>query len=179
MCKWKKPDFGWTKLNTDGSITPKRSGFGGLLRDHMGDPICAFASNARGDDIFLVELWAIESGLRLALDMGTNVIWVESDSLSAVKSINNDQPFSQKAASCLKNIWELLRKFEKHKVSHAWRETNRAADYLAKMVLFEKDYMVLLPHDFPSGLHKIIKDDSEEKIYCRGSNEVLWWKPKL
>jgi hypothetical protein len=47
------------------------------------------------------------------------------------------------------------------------------------MVLFESDYMVLFPHDFPSGLCKIIKDDSEEKIYCRGSSEVLWWKPKL
>jgi ribonuclease HI len=178
MCKWKKPDFGWTKLNTDGSITPKRFGFGGLLRDHMGDPICAFASNAHGDDIFLVELWAIESGLRLALDMGIKVIWVESDSLSAVKTINNSQPYSQKAASCLKAIGELLRKFEKYKVSHAWCETNRAADYLAKMVLFKGDYKVLFPCDFPRGLCKIIKDNTEGKIYCRGSNEVLWWKPK-
>jgi ribonuclease HI len=93
--------------------------------------------------------------------MGIKVIWVESDSLSAMKTINNDQPFSQKATSCLKDIWELLRKFEKYKVSHAWRETNRATDHLAKMVLFESDYMVLFPHDFPNDLCKIMKDDSE------------------
>ena len=99
--------------------------------------------------------------------MGIKVIWVESNSLSAVKTINNDQPFSQKASICLKDIWGLLRKLKKYKVSHAWREMNRAVDHLAKMVLFEKDYMVLFPHDFLSGLCKIIKDNSEEKIYCR------------
>jgi hypothetical protein len=104
MCKWKKPNLGRTQLNMDGSITPKRFGFGGLLRDHMGDPICSFASNAHGDDIFLVELWVIESGLCLALDMGIKVIWVEFDSMSAVKTINNNQPFSQKAVSCLKDL---------------------------------------------------------------------------
>ena len=138
----------------------------------MGDPICFFVANGHGDDILSIKLWDIESGLCLALDLGIKVIWVEVDLTSAVKTINNDQPFSQKVANC-------LRKFEKYKVSHAWHETNRVGDHLVKMVLLETDYMVLLHCDFPSGLCKIIKVDTEGKIYCRGSNEVLWWKPKF
>jgi hypothetical protein len=111
-----------------------------------------------------VKLWDIKSGL--ALDLGIKVIWVEADSMSAVKTINNDQPFNQKVANC-------MRKFEKYQVSHSWREANRVGDHLVKMVLLEIDYMVLLHCDFPSGLCKIIKADIEGKIYCKGSNEVL------
>ncbi|XP_050377696.1 uncharacterized protein LOC126794942 [Argentina anserina] len=167
LCRWKKPQLGWTKLNTDGSVDPGNSGFGGLLRNSKGEPICAFVSKALGDDIFLVELWAIWRGLVLASSLGIKELWVESDSLSVVKTINRDQPYSFKASSCLKHIWELLKKFDKHRVSHSWRETNRAADHLAKMVLSDSD-IVLWPGDFPDTLNKIIKEDAEGRIYCRG-----------
>jgi ribonuclease HI len=93
------------------------------------------------------------------------VVWVESDSLSVVNTINRQQPYSGKADACLKQIRLLLKKFKKHKVSHSWRETNRAADYLAKMVV-ERD-VVLWPADFPTSLKKIIKDDAEGMVYCR------------
>lgn len=165
-CRWKRPGFGWTKLNTDGSVDPENAGFGGLLRDHRGSPICAFVSKALGDDIFLVELWAVWRGLVLALGLGIKVIWVESDSLSVVKTINKKQPFSPKAASCVNHIWALLKKFEKYKVSHSWRETNRAADHLAKMAILGGD-MVFWPNEFPESLRNIIKDDAEGKIYRR------------
>lgn len=165
-CRWKKPEFGWTKLNTDGSIDRENAGLGGLLRDYKGDPICAFVSKALGDDIFFVELWAIWRGLVLASNLGIKLIWVESDSMSAVKTINREQPCSQKAASCLNHIWKLLKKFDKYKVSHSWRETNRAADHLAKMVILGSD-VVLWPADFPRSLCNIIKEDAQGKSYCR------------
>lgn len=165
-CRWKKPEFGWTKLNTDGSVDRENAGFGGLLRDYKGDPICAFVSKAPGDDIFFVELWAIWRGLVLAANIGIKVIWVESDSMSAVKTINREQPLSPKVAICLKHIWKLLGKFKKHKVSHSWRETNRAADHLAKMAVLGSD-VVLWPANFPRSLCNIIKDDAQGKIYYR------------
>ncbi|KAL6297169.1 hypothetical protein ACE6H2_005311 [Prunus campanulata] len=165
-CIWKKPELGWTKLNTDGSVDRENAGYGGLLRDYKGDPICAFVSKALGDDIFLVELWAIWRGLVLALSLGIKVIWVESDSESVVQTINGDRPYSQKASSCLKHIWELLKKFNKHQVSHSWRETNRAADHLSKMVLLGSD-VVFWPVDFPDTLHNIIKEDAKGRIYFR------------
>ncbi|KAF5740135.1 hypothetical protein HS088_TW11G00201 [Tripterygium wilfordii] len=166
LCKWRKPVFGWTKLNTDGSIDGEHIGFGGLLRDHKGDPVCAFVSKAYQDDIFFVELWAIWRGLVLALSLGIKVIWVESDSMSVVKTINREQGYGAKAHNCLKNIWALLKKFDESRVSHTWRETNRAADYLSKMVLRGSD-VVLWPVDFPLGLQNIIMDDAQGRIYRR------------
>lgn len=165
-CGWVKPEFGWTKLNTDGSIHKENAGFGGLLRDYKGEPLCAFVSKVAQGDIFLVELWAIWRGLVLALGLGIKVIWVESDSMSVVKTINKEQPSSLKAGSCVRYIWKLLRKFEKYKVSHTWRETNRAADHLAKMVLCGND-VVLWPDDFPASLCSIIEDDAKGRKYPR------------
>ncbi|XP_022728530.1 uncharacterized protein LOC111283982 isoform X2 [Durio zibethinus] len=165
-CKWKKPEKGCIKLNTDGSVDPENSGFAGLFRDYKGDPLCAFVSKAPQDDTFLVELWAIWRGLVLASGLGIKVIWVESDSMSVVKTINRQQPYSTKSSRCLKQIWKLLTKFENYQVTHSWRETNRAADHLSKMVLRESD-LVLWPVDFPDGLRNIIKDDAQGKIYFR------------
>ncbi|KAB5557040.1 hypothetical protein DKX38_007949 [Salix brachista] len=138
-CQWKRPDFGWIKLNTDGSIDSENAGIGGLFRDYEGNAICGFVSKATGHDIFLVELWAIWRGLVLALNLHIQVVWVESDSLSVVNTINRQQPYSGKADACLKQIRLLLKKFKKHRVSHSWRETNRAADYLAKMFVERVD----------------------------------------
>lgn len=165
-CRWKKPESGWVKLNTDGSVDRQNSGFGGLLRDHRGSPICAFVSKAHHDDVFLVELWAVWRGLVLASRLRLKWIWVESDSESVVKTINKKQPYNAKATTCLKRIWELLKTFKNFRVTHSWRETNRAADYLSKMILDGSD-VVLDPTDFPDTLNNIIKDDMEGKLYPR------------
>lgn len=166
-CQWEKPEIGWRKLNTDGSINQENAGFGGILRDHRGDAICGFVSKVSRDDIFMVELWAVWRGLVLAFGLGSEALWVESDSMSVVKTINKEQPYNAKASRCLQRIWELLQKFEKSKVTHSWRETNRAADHLAKMVLPQID-VVLWPADFSDALRNIIKDDAEGRMYRRG-----------
>lgn len=171
LCRWKKPEVGWTKLNTDGSIDRENAGFGGLLRDFKGDPICAFVSKAPRDDIFAVELWGIWRGLVLALGLGIRVIWVESDSMSAVKTIKREQSYSGKAITCLNHIWDLLNKFDKYVITHSWRETNRAADHLAKMVPSVGNDDVFMPEDFPASLWNIIKDDAQGRIYFRATSK--------
>ncbi|KAB2076327.1 hypothetical protein ERO13_A06G031000v2 [Gossypium hirsutum] len=165
-CKWKKPEIGCVKLNTDGSVDAGNSGFGGLLRDYRGEPLCAFVCKAPQGDTFLVELWPIWRGLVLASGLGVKVIWVESDSKSVVKTINQEQPYGPKSSQCLRQIWKLLTKFENYRVTHSWRETNKAADHLSRMVLREND-VVLWPADFPDTLNSIIKDDAQGKTYLR------------
>lgn len=164
-CEWRKPEFGWTKLNTDGSINRDSASFGGLLRDYRGEPICAFVSKMPQGDVFLVELWAIWRGLVLCWGLGIKAIWVESDSMSVVNTVNRKQ-HCPKAQDYLKQIWKLLKNFDKYQISHSWRETNRAADHLAKMVVWGND-VVLWPVDFPPTLCSIIEDDARGKKYLR------------
>ncbi|KAF9623783.1 hypothetical protein IFM89_005290 [Coptis chinensis] len=165
-CTWEKPKVGWTKLNTDGSIDLKNARLGGLLRDHLGCPTRAFVSKVPRDGIFSLELWAVWRGLKLALGQGVKTIWVESDSKSVVQVINKNGSYPQKNERCLKQIWKLLKRFEKFRVTHSWREANRAADHLAKMNLYGRD-VELWPADFPEPLCNIIKEDAEGKKYCR------------
>jgi len=164
-CEWTKPEFGWTKLNTDGSINRDVASFGGLLRDYRGEPMCGFVSKVPQGDVFLVELWAIWRGLVLCGGLGIKAIWVESDSMSVVKTVNRKQ-HCPKAYGYLKQIWKLLKKFDKYQISHSWRETNRAADHLSKMVVWGND-VVLWPVDFPPTLCSIIKDDARGMKYLR------------
>lgn len=165
-CAWTKPELGWIKLNTDGSVDKRNASLGGLLRDFKGKPICAYVSKTSTNDIFLAELWAIWRGLVLALSLRIKVLWVESDSMSAVKTINKEQQYGPKVDNCLKRIWKLLIKFDKYKISHSWRESNKAADNLSRMDLPGHD-VVLWPADFPNSLWKIIKDDARGKLYRR------------
>ncbi|KAL8096328.1 hypothetical protein AgCh_037333 [Apium graveolens] len=165
-CTWIKPEFGCMKLNTDGYIDKDGSGFGGLLRDYKGEPICAYASKASHDDIFMVELWAIWRGLVLALSLKINTIWIESDSLSVVNTINKKQSHGPKPSNCLHHIWNMLKKIERYQVTHTWREANRAADHVAKMNLSGTD-VVIWPSDFSDVLRKIIKDDAQGTWYVR------------
>ncbi|KAK8643708.1 hypothetical protein V6N13_012991 [Hibiscus sabdariffa] len=158
-CFWKKPPTGCIKLNTDGSVLPGSSAFGGLLRDCDGDPICAYVTKSLEDNVFLVELWAILRGLVLALNLGFTTLWVESDSSTVVDAINEKQPHDSKAGYYLSQIWELLDGFEDCLITHSWREANKAADFLSKMRLTEDD-AVLSPTDFPDTLRSIIKDDA-------------------
>lgn len=165
-CIWRKPEIGCMKLNTDGYIDKDGSGFGGLIRDHKGEPICAYASKASHDDIFMVELWAIWRGLVLALSLKIDTIWIESDSLSVVNTINRKQPHGPKPSNCLNHIWKMLKKIERYQVTHTWREANRAADHVAKMNLSGTD-VVIWPSDFSDVLRKIIKDDAQGTWYGR------------
>ncbi|CAL5402358.1 unnamed protein product [Camellia sinensis] len=172
-CIWKKPKIGWIKLNTDGSIRGGRNNvrttsYGGLLRDYNGLPICAYVSSVLPPkdvhNIFVVELWAIWRGLMHAFKLGIKYIWIESDSLSVVKTIKKEQQcFHSTANSGLDHIWRLLNKFDQFEISHSWRESNWAADFLAKMDLGVND-AVLQPVDFPESLIDIINEDACGKL---------------
>ncbi|KAB2627884.1 hypothetical protein D8674_032679 [Pyrus ussuriensis x Pyrus communis] len=94
-----KPAFRWTKLNTDRSVR-EISGYGGLFRDHIGLPIYGFISNAPNNNIFIVELCAICKGLDVGLRLGIPTILVEFDSLSVVKTVNQEQAYK---LNCFKN----------------------------------------------------------------------------
>ncbi|GLT74169.1 hypothetical protein SLA2020_459820 [Shorea laevis] len=88
---WTKPPMNFIKINTDGSTlrNPGPSGAGGVLRDDSGSWIVGYALNLGIGTNTNAEFWGIKQGLELALERGFKRIILESDSLFAVNSLNN------------------------------------------------------------------------------------------
>lgn len=72
---WKPLALGMVKLNTDGSVqgSQGRAGFGGILRDHSGAWLVGFKGYMGSVTILLAELKAIQQGLILARQRGSDL----------------------------------------------------------------------------------------------------------
>lgn len=70
------------KLNTDGSFlgNPGNAGYGGLIRDLLGQWIMGYSGSCGIATCLLVELMAIYCGLKFAWNKGFRVLTCESDS---------------------------------------------------------------------------------------------------
>ncbi|KAH0746322.1 hypothetical protein KY285_007979 [Solanum tuberosum] len=82
MVLWKKPPDQWSKLNTDGSAlsNPGKIGAGGILRDHKGQMILAFATRLGEDTNNQAEMEAAIFGLTWSLQVGYRNVILEVDS---------------------------------------------------------------------------------------------------
>ncbi|XP_077230192.1 uncharacterized protein LOC143863412 [Tasmannia lanceolata] len=84
---WSLPSENEIKVNVDASLEESGGGIGGLLRRHDGSCIAMFSKLTDREEIFALEILAVENGVKLATAVGTQHLWIESDSLFAVKSV--------------------------------------------------------------------------------------------
>ncbi|KAF7845080.1 ribonuclease H [Senna tora] len=89
--KWKKPEDGWVKVNTDGAVCRESSlgGCGGIIRDTNGDWIKGFSLKLGLANPLSAEFWSIAEGLKLAWQLGFNKVILENDSLDAINCFKN------------------------------------------------------------------------------------------
>ncbi|XP_077232361.1 uncharacterized protein LOC143869152 [Tasmannia lanceolata] len=132
FCQWEKPGGDVVKLNSDASMKGDAAGIGGILRDYTGTIRGCFSLNTDLKSIHILEMDAILHGLELARKLNISNIWIESDSLVAVKIMNGSWDCPWRAKSLLNTIIKRLQEFHNWKVSHIWREANQPADYLSK-----------------------------------------------
>ena len=79
---WVKPPLGWSKLNTDASVSSNphfAGGGGGLLCNSNGDWIRGVSHSIGSTSILLAELWALRDGLIMARSLGIQKIIVNVD----------------------------------------------------------------------------------------------------
>ncbi|GLT36867.1 hypothetical protein SLA2020_112150 [Shorea laevis] len=135
MYRWIKPPLPFLKLNTDGSAinNPGKVAGGGLIRDSWGNWILGFSRRIGWSSILVAELWAIRDGLQLAVSRNFSHLLIETDSLSAVNLLSNDSIDNHPLSSLVFDCRDLLRCIPHVKISHVMRESNMAADILAKM----------------------------------------------
>ncbi|KAF7834213.1 reverse transcriptase [Senna tora] len=144
--KWNPPKFSWWKLNSDGAClgNPGPFAIGGIIRDHMGNWVKGFSGFVGQGTALKAELWAIVRGSNLALDLGYNFLWIETDSLLACKllldtTLTNLHEHWNLISSCRST----LQRFSHFKVSHTFREGKQCADLLARRSLLKhEDYSV-------------------------------------
>ncbi|CAN1197406.1 Putative ribonuclease H protein At1g65750, partial [Linum perenne] len=148
---WKAGPSDYITINTDGSVLHPHSHAvaGGILRNHLGRPICIFAANLGVCSIMKAELRAAEFGLVIAWDKGFMKIHLQLDSLAAITASLGGH-LSNHFASKVLRYRELLSREWEVDLRHVYREENRAANYLAT-----------LGHSLPLGNHNIAIPDSD------------------
>ncbi|XP_043717741.1 uncharacterized protein LOC122665656 [Telopea speciosissima] len=131
---WASPVQDEVKLNIDGCSlgNPGRTGAGGVLCDHEGNPMRCFASYAGVGSNFYAEFEVFFVGIHHAMSLHVENLWVECDSLAVVSCITEQGIpwiFQQR-------WWHYKRYLDSitWKVTHCFREVNTVADRLANHV---------------------------------------------
>lgn len=166
-CWWIGPDEDEIMINSDGSLTENSAGFGALLRTRSGEVVdCAYG----GSQPILVaahELQGVKLGLRLAIEHNLSKIHIMIDSITIVlllKMIDPKPPWN--SLSIWRRVCLMLSQFERVKISHCFREINRAADFLAGIHPSCK-FIRLATSQFSHDLQTILLEDSSRKVYFR------------
>ncbi|XVE64144.1 hypothetical protein DITRI_Ditri07aG0078100 [Diplodiscus trichospermus] len=91
--------------------------------------------NARNfETVIRAELWGLLKGVELAWNIGIRNLQVEVDSKEVIQAIEENMDTVRISPSLISGIKEMMRREWVVSLRHAYRETNQAADSLAKLV---------------------------------------------
>ncbi|KAF7801847.1 reverse transcriptase [Senna tora] len=130
--KWNPPPKDLIELNTDGSCIKESEaiGAGVVIRNHDGAWIKGFHIFLGSSSSLLAELWAIDTGIKLAASLNFKNIIVESDNLLAVNMLNdNGLPNIHHMFPLIYSCRSGLNDFEHSVIQHIFREGNYCADF--------------------------------------------------
>ncbi|GLT49038.1 hypothetical protein SLA2020_377910 [Shorea laevis] len=160
--RWKPPDSGFVKINTDGAIsTEKRNfGMGAILRDCSGEFMAAIACKGQGAvEATVVEACSLRRALQWAHDLSLTRIIMESDCACIVTALNTDSFIANSNwGSVLLDCKMLMKSFPVCRVQHVRRTGNSIAHELAKRALqaeADKHWVGEIPADIA---HAVARD---------------------
>lgn len=89
--RWEKPSLGWVHLNTDVLAlgNPGPVGCGGIIRNEHGDWLRGFSRSIGITSSFIAELWALQDGLNMCLNMHFLAVDVQIDARLIVEAVCN------------------------------------------------------------------------------------------
>nr|XP_009619020.1 uncharacterized protein LOC104111114 [Nicotiana tomentosiformis] len=129
--KWKPPDRGFHKLNTDGAacLNTGKGGYWGVFRNNRGDWVLGFMGGLTNTDSLRAELQALWMGRKIALDQGLSPIVIDTDSEVMLKMLKHGNLTHNPIISECRYVIEQLVNLV---IGHSYREQNQVADLLAK-----------------------------------------------
>lgn len=126
----------------DGSVTTNRSGYGGIIRNHMGMAIIAYAGTIPSKNVLWIELYSLYRGLALVVEQGNQHIEISMDSKLAVEILQANYNIPWLALALVGKVKKALEKLQSFSIQHVWREANQAADLLAAYALGSNELLI-------------------------------------
>ena len=107
-----------------------------IFRNNCGNPICTVVSKDPVDlGVEYAEEEAIRRGMKLALAKGYSHVMIESDCLKVTNAINKPSPLLSYLEFLLHDIEILSHAFSSISFNHFYREANKVAHNLSKVVI--------------------------------------------
>ena len=134
------------------------AGGGGLIRDGNGTWLIGFARKIGTATSFLAELWALQDGLRLCLQIQAQAVCIELDAKAVVDALHSQSYTNTVIYSIMEDCNHLVTLIPQTSVRHVYREANRCADFLSKLGTgLENDFAIFSSP--PMDLLAILEDD--------------------
>ncbi|CAL1413655.1 unnamed protein product [Linum trigynum] len=120
-------------INTDGSVKQPGSlaAAGGLIQDWTGRCVDAFVENLGIFTITRAEIKAAIRGLQMAWRKGYRKVHIQLDSTTAVNILSSQNQTDHRYFNLVQQFKGLVQQNWEVKISHTYRECNKAADFLA------------------------------------------------
>ncbi|XP_077248576.1 uncharacterized protein LOC143888136 [Tasmannia lanceolata] len=132
FCRWILPYRTHQKLNCDVSLSSDGGSVGGIIRNSAGESLGCYSLCISPAAVHELEIEVVLHGVILAKKLKSKHIWIESDSVHAVRVIKGIQNCPWRKLGTLDSITTALKHFDSWNMSHSWREANKAADILSK-----------------------------------------------
>ncbi|XP_059076617.1 uncharacterized protein LOC131875912 [Cryptomeria japonica] len=129
--KWLAPKPHWYKLNFDGSSQNVCQVGGGIIRDHLGNTVAAYASNLKNHTITQAEEMALLWGQRFATSISIKHLEIEGDSQIIMEMVSSRSVVGWKVDPILRDVRMLLANLDDFTIRHIFREGNAAMDSMA------------------------------------------------
>ncbi|XP_057869009.2 uncharacterized protein LOC131076016 [Cryptomeria japonica] len=126
--KWLSPSPSWHKLNFDGSAQNIWQAGGGVICDHQGTTIVAYAGSLKNPIVTQAEGMALLWGLKLATAIGIRQLEIEGDSKVIVEAISGRSIVGWKVESILRDARMFLANLDSFTIYRILREGNADAD---------------------------------------------------
>ncbi|PKA46548.1 Putative ribonuclease H protein [Apostasia shenzhenica] len=163
---WTPPKHPTIKLNVDTAVDDKRGrlGVGVVARTSTGEVIACLSSNIHGSlEPTLAECLAVEQAFVLAEKIKASNIWIEGDSLEAIKLIQDTGEDLSIIRPHLKAIKDRMKLLSHSIITHIRREDNRVAHTLARYALHIEVQKVWFK-EAPFFIQAVIR---EEMLMCK------------
>ena len=142
------------------------AGIGGVFRDSNGRFLQAFSAPVDYTTNNVAELWALRSGLQIALQSSYHHLVIESDSLQTLMDIHRRHTNKWRNRQLLVGCLPLLSSFHTARFLFGYREVNQVADLLAKMGASVFRYFHVF-WEIPSFLSVVLLRDLSDTSFCR------------